>query len=362
MSQAEQKYIKLISGESRGLFADLGRSALRFASWAFEGGARIRRRAYDGGWSKSVKVEIPVISLGNLTTGGTGKTPWVSWLASYLMSKQRRVAVLSRGYRAEPGCLNDEGQWLKTVLPELEIFQHSKRAQSAQRAVTEGFDVALMDDGFQHRALARDLDILLIDAARPFGFGALLPRGLLREPISSCQRADVVLLTRCELASDEQIAAIEETLKAHGAPSEIYRTEFRPACVNSVCDLTRRESDLEALKSGRYGAACGIGNPESFRALLEQRMALELAFFEVFADHQSYRLEDIEALMKRAENTEAVLVTEKDAVKMAGLIEAGGDYATRLLAVGIEPVFRSSQDQQRFCERIDSLIEAKAKL
>jgi tetraacyldisaccharide 4'-kinase len=184
-----QHYLRLLSGEARGLGPALERLGLRAASVPYELAVRLRNAAYERGWLPSERVPVPVVSVGNLTAGGTGKTPFVEYVARFYRNLNRRVAILSRGYGGASGC-NDEARVLEQNLSDVPHLQGVDRVALARRAMSEWkSDVLVLDDGFQHRRLARDVEIVLIDATAPWGHGYLLPRGLLREPLSSLRRA-----------------------------------------------------------------------------------------------------------------------------------------------------------------------------
>ena len=181
----------LQSGAQRGAAASLARLGLSFLSGGYALARQGHRLCYRLGLCRRERLPVPVVSVGNLTVGGVGKTPFVEWLAADLLGQGLRPVVLARGYGRRPGeALNDEGQWLVQRLPGLPVVQNSQRAAEARRFLEQDrCDVFLLDDGFQHEPLARDLDLVLLDGTRPFGHGHLLPRGLLREPLSALRRA-----------------------------------------------------------------------------------------------------------------------------------------------------------------------------
>ncbi len=177
----------------------MARWSLRFAAIPYGAVVALRNRGFDRRWLEIEQAGVPVVSVGNLTVGGTGKTPMVEWVARWYRRRGQRVAILSRGYRQVHG-LNDEGRVLEENLPDVPHLQDRDRVRSARIAVEElEAEILVLDDGFQHRRLARDLDLVLIDALEPFGLGHLLPRGLLREPLRSLRRTDMVVLSRADL-------------------------------------------------------------------------------------------------------------------------------------------------------------------
>jgi tetraacyldisaccharide 4'-kinase len=329
----EQIFLDIVSGRSKGVGPALARSSLKALSWGFSLGARLRRRAYDQGWKNAHKAPLPVISIGNLTTGGTGKTPLVIWCAGQLLSAGLKVAVLSRGYGAKGGELNDEGLLIKSCYPELRLYQNPDRIAAAHEASEEGADIALLDDGFQHRRLHRDLDLVVIDASRPFGYGALLPRGLLREPISSIRRADAVLVTRIDSICESRYLEILETLKKNGAPDLIWKVEFQPKNLAPVHASDKNQYPLSWLESKEIIAACGLGNPFAFEQTLS-KLGAKIVDRQHFPDHYAYQMCDLEKLVCLGEKAEAVVVTQKDAVKLATLLKQ--NTKVKLLTLSIE--------------------------
>jgi tetraacyldisaccharide 4'-kinase len=305
----------LVSGRSRGLWPSVERCGLRLLAVPYGWAARLRNRSYDRGWKRQQRASVPVVSVGNLTLGGTGKTPCVEYVARCYRERGLRVAILSRGYGNERG-RNDEALVLEENLPDVPHLQGADRAALAALAVEElESEVLVLDDGFQHRRLARDLDLVLIDATNPWGHGYLFPRGLLREPTSSLRRANAVLLTRCDQASEKDRGRIREAVarRAPGAP--IAETVHRPL---ELVANDRRTAPLDRLKERPVAAFCGIGNPEAFRRTLHD-LGAKIADFRTYADHHPYTRADVEDLRDwaRRQPTDAtVLTTQKDLVKL----------------------------------------------
>ncbi len=205
---ARQRYLALVRGDSKGVGPTLQRIGLSAASVPYGLTVRLRNLLYDLGWLRARRAPVPVVSVGNLSVGGTGKTPFVEHVAGFYRRRDVRVAVLSRGYGAEHGP-NDEALVLEENLPDVPHLQGADRAALARSAIEElESELLVLDDGFQHRRLCRDLDVVLIDATAPWGHGRLLPRGLLREPKTGLRRAHLVALTRCDQAGDaDEVAA-----------------------------------------------------------------------------------------------------------------------------------------------------------
>jgi tetraacyldisaccharide 4'-kinase len=276
---------------------------------------RLRNTAYRRGWLRSEQVPAVVVSIGNLTVGGTGKTPCVEYIARFYRNLGRRVAILSRGYGSADG-RNDEARVLEENLPDVPHLQGADRVALAWRALAEWqSEVLVLDDGFQHRRLARDVDLVLMDATAPWGHGYLLPRGLLREPPSSLQRADVLVLTRCDQAPAEQCERLRRTLERIAPHKPVVETTHRPV---ELSNSDGASASLELLREGPAAAFCGIGNPEAFRRSLLD-LGARLEDFRVYPDHHAYGRTDVEDLQRWACRLSAgarILTTQKDAVKL----------------------------------------------
>ncbi|HKB04516.1 MAG TPA: tetraacyldisaccharide 4'-kinase, partial [Gemmataceae bacterium] len=226
MSLSPERWRAVVRGTARDPAAFLLRRALWLARLPYGVGVWWRNRRFDRGRNVH-RARVPVISIGNLTVGGTGKTPCVEYVARLLRERDVRVAILSRGYGAEAG-RNDEAMVLEENLPDVPHYQGRERVALAQTAVEESeSEVLVLDDGFQHRRLARDLDIVLIDASDPWAGGYLLPRGGLREPRHSLRRAGLVVLTRCDGVDDDSLRRVEADVQRI-APLSIGRAVHAP--------------------------------------------------------------------------------------------------------------------------------------
>ncbi|MEM6330683.1 MAG: tetraacyldisaccharide 4'-kinase, partial [Planctomycetota bacterium] len=241
-----------------------------------------------------------------------------------------RVAILSRGYRAEEGAKNDEALELEQALPDVPHLQGRDRHASAAIATEElATQAVVLDDGFQHRRLARDLDIVLLDATAPYGYGHLLPRGTLREPLTGLRRAGVVCLTRADAIDATRRQAIRERV-TRIAPDAVWcEARHRPAALLAASGETQ---PVDGLSGRRVMAFCGIGNPAAFRRTLTG-LGAEVAGFHAFADHHAYTAADIAELNRSAAGcgAELAVCTHKDLVKVQS--EALGGVALRALAV-----------------------------
>ncbi len=310
----------LLSGESRGLSASLTRGALWVASGLYGAGWWLRSQFS----KKPVRLNRPVISVGNLTVGGTGKTPAVAWIARWLRDRDIQVALLSRGYGGVDGGQNDEALLLGELLPDVPHLQGPDRANLGRVAIEElEAELLLLDDGFQHTRLARDLDLVLIDATCPFGHGHLLPRGLLREPVSGLRRAHAVLLTRADQVHPDQLASLRALLKRTFPDLPQIITRHNP--VGLVREGTDELIPLQELAGKPVAAFSGVGRPEAFHRTLEQ-LGARLIDQRVYPDHFAYDREAVRDLRlwgsSLPEDT-VMACTRKDLVKLR-LAELGG--------------------------------------
>ncbi|TWT92646.1 tetraacyldisaccharide 4'-kinase [Neorhodopirellula pilleata] len=310
----------LLSGESKGPRAWATRSGLHVASWLYGAAARYRRFQYDQGRKPILRADVPVISVGNLTTGGTGKTPIVCEICSSLREMGLRVSIVSRGYGAGESGVNDEAMEIAARLPDVPHVQHPDRVEAARIAVDElEAEVIVMDDGFQHRRLHRDLDIVVIDATCPFGFGHLLPRGYLREPASSLSRAGLVVLTRTDQVAAQQIQSIRSQVHRHAPEIEMIETVHRPVSIGF--EHTAKRS-IETLKNRPIGLISAIGNPDAFERTVRACGGIVRDHFRL-PDHDGYDRDTrkdlrawVDALKSKGE-LRTILCTHKDHVKLA---------------------------------------------
>ena len=313
----EAKFRALVSGRKRGAGAALARAGLRVLSFGYRAGVSFRNRLYDRGLKTSHQAGVPVISVGNLTTGGTGKTPIVAFLANWFRERGIRVAILSRGYRSVDGGANDEKLVLDQLCPTVPHLQNPDRVASARQAVEEHHaQLLILDDGFQHRRLGRDSDLVLIDATCPWGYGALLPRGLLREPKTSLHRAGLVILTRADQIPETRRAQIlQEIQQIHPQLPSVEAAFVPRRLINALGETC----DFETLQGRPVSAFCGIGNPTGFlQTLASCGLGIEESQLRTFPDHHHYTAEDCQALGVWAGElpAAALLTTQKDLVKI----------------------------------------------
>jgi len=323
----------IMSGKRRDPIALAVRALLHLASFPYGIAIRLRNRKYDREISEIHRCGVPVISVGNLTTGGTGKTPIVCYLAKWFRQRGLRVAIVSRGYGRGDADANDEAMELHARLPDVPHVQNPDRVQAAQIAVEElEAQIILMDDGFQHRRLYRDLDLVVIDATCPFGFGYQLPRGLLRESIDGLRRADMVIITRCRAIDDTTLKSIEQTLASFTGSIPALQSDHEPI---ALLEYPENSLPLSMLDQQPVGVLSAIGNPDAFEHTVSQCGAT-IRDKRHLPDHDVYSPETVASLRDWAKNLgpdiNCIVCTHKDLVKLQ-TDRLGGK---RLVALQIE--------------------------
>jgi tetraacyldisaccharide 4'-kinase len=323
---------------------DKSKKFLRAVLWLpaklYELGVRLRIAAYETDYLTAKKLDAFVISVGNITLGGTGKTPVVHYIARYLTREDRSVAILTRGYgRQSKGrrilnelpqadsqskaeetyqAVGDEPLMLARALPGVPVVIDKNRYQAGvwakQRFDT---DVFILDDGYQHLAVNRDLNILLLDATNPFGEFEMVPFGQLREPLYALKRADVVIITRADRPFDQgQTLAIIKHICGDKIPVLYFY-----ASITTLRHLTTNEVyEANEFIGWNVVVMCGIGNPQAFTEDLLQ-IGLNIVSENFFADHHAFTQEDLDKVIKIAAQVgaEAIITTEKDAVRLENL-------------------------------------------
>ena len=275
--------------------------------------ARRRARLYAKGTLKTKRLNTPVISVGNLTVGGTGKTPMVIFLAERFLDEGKRVAILTRGYKGADGT-SDEIELMKLRLQDRVMFGVGPdRYAQGRQLEAKGVDIFLLDDGYQHLPLFRDVNILLMDATQPIGRESMLPAGRLREPVSAMDRADLLVITRLE-ASPSTLATIEK-LREYPVFSAVTRLLGFRRLGQGIALLS-----LDEIGGGPFYAFCGIGNPKAFFQDLKN-WNLPISQTSEFPDHHRYDQRDALELEQSARTTgaKAFVTTEKDAQNLSGV-------------------------------------------
>lgn len=330
-----QQFFDLISGQPMP-GGRLLRFLLRLAAFGYGFATWVRNQLFDWRLRRIHATSIPVVSVGNLTTGGTGKTPVVALIIQHLSQSGRHPGIVSRGYRSLDDEGNDEARVLELLCPGVPHVQNSDRVE-AVRLIPATTDVVVADDAFQHRRLRRALDIVLIDALNPWGYGYVLPRGMLRESISGLKRADLIVVTRADQIDESARAEIWSRIRTCVPHAPQIEIAFEPASLISHGSTEIPVSDL----TEQVFAFCGIGNPEAFRMTLE-RMSIELVGFRQFPDHYHYEESDVTGLVSEARELGAntLVTTVKDLVKIEAPVSRRTiEPSSRILALDIRARF-----------------------
>jgi tetraacyldisaccharide 4'-kinase len=324
---------------------------------------RTRILLYNLGIKRSKRLPCPVISVGNITVGGTGKTPLVMALADGLAKRGIRTAVLTRGYKGTktsghvasdgrsilltPEEAGDEPYLMSKTLRGTPVVVGKNRFWAGQKALEQfGVTGLLLDDGFQHLQLHRELNILLIDSNIGFGDRHLLPRGILREPLSQLQRADLILLTKVE--APEAVRPLEAELRKLHPSRPIFHSHYEPL---DLIGPGEERQDLHTLQGKKVLALSGIANPDSFSTLLK-KCGLRVIKERVLPDHHSYTQEDIRSIEEEGRGVDWIVTTEKDMVKL-GLLTTD---RLPLRALRIEMKIR---EEGEFYQRVMALFTHK---
>ncbi len=343
----QQAYHNLISGRSTGLPAALLRFFMGVAATGYSLVVRLHNFLYSKRWLEIHTADVPVISIGNITAGGTGKTPLVIWICNTINQKSKiknqkcGVAILTRGYKAAQNYI-DEPVILAESCPQAKVIVNPNRAEAAAEAVDKfGAKVLIMDDGFQHRRLHRDLDIVTIDATCPFGYGKALPAGLLREPVASLRRADAAVVTRCDQISESELSRIEKKLQLINPDMVIAKSIHNPICAKT---MTGEKITIEQLKDKKIFAFCGIGNPDAFLNTIRNTGA-NLVGSKIYNDHYHYTNDCLADIYEQARylNADLILTTQKDWTRTTLPASAKKDIPFAYLAVEIK--FTSGEDK-----------------
>jgi tetraacyldisaccharide 4'-kinase len=336
----EQKLLKVISKEVRGKRVACLRGFLKTLSWLFGGVVQLRLALYKHRIIRANTLGCQIISVGNVTVGGTGKTPIVETFARSLQQMGRKVAILSRGYKSRKTPLwekilkkeerlprvvsdgqrlllnsdlaGDEPYMLASNLPEVVVLVDKDRVKAGKYAIKKfGCDTLILDDGFQYLSLQHRLDIVLVDYTNPFGYNRVLPRGLLREPRRNIKRAGFIFITKCPPEGAPELKAQLRELNPHAEISECrHSTKY----VQNL--YTKERDELSFLNGKKVAAVSGIAVPESFESAL-MNLGAEIVHSARYADHHRYTQQEIIETINRSveAGAEVIMTTEKDAVR-----------------------------------------------
>lgn len=290
--------------------------------------------------------------------GGTGKTPLVALIAQRLLSQGVNAAIISRGYKSKPGELNDEGKELVFRIPHCTYVQNPRRVQAAKTLINSSdspTDAIILDDGFQHRKLARNLDIALLDALNPFGYGHICPRGLLRESLAGLRRAQAVLITRADLVEESALSDLEQRVLAINPNAVLARVCHQPGgLVSSSGFIPIDNAAPNALEGKDVLAFCGLGNPDGFRHTVES-LSCRIARFITFPDHYSYSVQDENNITSQAKalRAQAIVCSMKDYVKLSSSFKQ-----SPAPLYGIQIDIRFLTGEEHFWNLLDSTLTA----
>jgi tetraacyldisaccharide 4'-kinase len=361
------KYLhSLITDERRGFLAGVFRALLFILSLAYGLIVRVLSFIYR---IKPYRLKCRVVSVGNITLGGTGKTPFVEMLAQYLTGEGYKVAILTRGYGRKNSSVvvlcggrllevgqgaayevaGDEPLFLSQSLPRVPILVGRDRIKSAKEALKRfAPDVLILDDGFQHWRLARDLDIVLLDATCPFGNGHLLPRGVLREPLSSLKRTSLILITKADLIEDDAVLTnLKEKIKLLNQKAEVFISAYEP---KGLVDKDGNLHPASSICGIRVCAVSSIARPGSFEKKIAD-LGARIAVRFRFPDHYRYRPEDISEIINacQRENLEMIITTDKDLVRLRDF-----ELPCKVLVLRIR--MRLVDEADRFFNRLRSFL------
>lgn len=348
----EKYLLSIISDERRGLFASLLRPILLILSGIYYLGLKIIQLLYKLRILRKARLKAKVISVGNLTVGGTGKTPAVERIAGLLQEKGRKTAILSRGYGGKiqnSKCkIQNYGSRVAVVTDGKKILLSAKEAGDEPYLLAQNlsgvpivigkdriksgnyclanFDTEtfILDDGFQYQSLERDLDVLLIDSLNPFGNGHLLPRGILREPLESLKRADLFILTRTDQAGN--LAGLKDRVRKINSFAPILESIHAPCYLEDL--KSKRRLDLEFVENKEVLALSSIAHPESFEKTLKNLKAIIMKRLR-YSDHYLYTKEDLEEITSKARGC-LIVTTQKDGVRLEPLLENESVLALRI--------------------------------
>ena len=305
----------------------------------YEYGVRLKLAMYDMGIKKKEKLDCCVISIGNITVGGTGKTPTAQKMADLIKRMGYRVVILNRGYRShwdkEIGVVSDgnkifmtayeagdEAYLMAKTLPGIPVVIGKNRAVTGKYAVEKlNAEVIIMDDGYQHWHLERDLDVVLVDTLNMFGNGCVLPRGMLREPLENLNRGDLFLLTKTDQSSVLSRMQLRKTIERYNAKAPVVESVHHPKNFVEIADwykgITQNHMDLSELEGKDVMVFSAIGNPSSFEQTLSS-IGLNIKEAVRYPDHHDYGMLEMQYILERASSHKAVamITTSKDAVKI----------------------------------------------
>ena len=308
MNILKQYIERLMKDSENGFLAGIWKFFLLAISCVYGLVVKLHDIFYKLGILKSYKPQSRVISVGNITLGGTGKTPLVIMLAKYIKNTGKNVGILIRGY--------GEDEWkLLEKNTKAKVFVGKNRVKSAKLAEKENIDSIILDDGFQHRPVKRDADIVLIDATNPFGNGHLFPRGILREPIANLKRANLFVLTKADKGKDD-IASLEKKIKELAPNTDIIHASHKPVGLYDIANDS--EVSIDFIKDKDVSILSAICD-ESYFKYTVSKIARNVKNEFIFQDHHLYKQSDVDCIARKCKGSNIIITTEKDAVKLKNL-------------------------------------------
>ncbi len=364
----ESTWERIVRGEAHTAAERAAAAALWAASVGYGAAVKLHLAGYRIGLARRTRLPLPVISIGNLTVGGTGKTTAAISVATCLSERRQRVAVLSRGYgrSGRDKCVvvsqgfgplvpwqqaGDEPFLLARALPGVFVLAGKDRRLTGRRAIADfRADTIVLDDGFQYQRLHKDIEIVLVDALAPFGYDYLVPRGLLREPARHLARADAIWITHCDLVRDSDVQNLRQHIERLAQTVRVWQSMHAPARLRRLD--ADEEADPEALQGRRVCALSAVGNPLAFERTLE-RLGAVLEGRARFPDHHPYQPEDLwQVAREQAASADWIVTTEKDAVRLLATEAAKPTWALQVQLAGW-------CETRSLPEELDCLLNAK---
>ncbi len=353
---AIKEYLLLIAaGKKRDAQSRVMGIFLYFLSLIYSGILTLRLLVYRLGIMPVSKHDIKVISVGNITVGGTGKTPLVERICEYLLQEKKRIAIISRGYKGiqgSRGFIADEPQMLKNRFPEAQVIINKDRNAALKLAQDEiGCEVAVLDDAFQNLKIEKDIDIVCIDCLNPFGFGYVLPRGLLRMPFCYLGNAQIFVLTHTDQAP-ESVEGIINKLRRYNKKAQIFKSSHVPEFLYNINKA--KKSELSSVRDERVALLCAIAKPELFEKTVEG-LGAQIAENFYFEDHHIFTDIELKSVIARCLELKvrSIITTAKDEPRIkAVLTDKQPEVEILVLKIKLEV----EKNEGRFLERISALF------
>lgn len=316
----------------------------------------LRLRFYDWGLSPVYNSKLKVISVGNITVGGTGKTPLVALIAEFFLLKKQKVAIISRGYKAM-GSLADEPLMLKKLFPDTNIIVNANRLIAIKNLEIQGNnEIVILDDAFQNCGIKKSLDIVCIDSLNPFGNGWVIPRGILRLPVAYLKRADIFILTHCEKKDKSSLQIIKQLCK-YNSKALICKTRHVPEYFYDF--YSDQPRNLEYISGKKIAIVCGIAQPDNFKIMLES-LAADIGLKFYFPDHHNFSQVQIKNIISEcnAQGITLLITTAKDEPRLK-LILNPDQYAAQDLKILVLKIKISlEENEERFTDSLSSIFTA----